>query len=396
MPKPSVLHIYKDYYPPVLGGIEKAMHWMADQARDDYVVRVLVASRSRKFVDEDVDGVRVVRVACAGRLLSAPIAPGFLKWIKRLDSDILHFHMPNPTAELAWLMTKPPRGRVVVTYHSDIIRQKLTGLVYKPLQHRFLNHARLIMPTSQRYLETSETLQPHRQRCRVVPLGVPLDELRRSTPESEAYKKRIEEKLDGRVGIIFIGLLRYYKGLQFLIRAMREIAPEKAKLLIAGEVPDGRESEKQELVDLTKSLGLNDRVEFLGGLSDAEATGLRAAGHIFCLPSHLRSEAFGLTQIEAMAFGMPVIATDLPGVSEVNQHEQTGLIVPPGDVTALRDALARLIGDTNLRKQYGEAACSRAENTYSARVMGEHLKKAYNDVLSLPGRNISRKGSNDE
>ncbi|MFW5870668.1 MAG: glycosyltransferase, partial [Candidatus Sumerlaeota bacterium] len=269
MTKPTVLHIYKDYYPPVLGGIEKAMHWMVDQTRNDFVVRVLAASRSRKFVDEDIDGVRVVRVGCMGRFLSAPAAPGFLKWLRRLDSDILHFHMPNPTGELAWLMTKPPRGRVVATYHSDIVRQRLTGMVYRPVQQRFLSHARLVMPTSQRYLETSSTLAPHRERCRVVPLGIPLDELRRRSSEAEAYRREIEKKLNGRVGILFIGLLRYYKGLQFLIRAMQNIDPEKACVLIAGQVPDSREEEKQQLVDLTQELGLTDRIAFLGALSDA-------------------------------------------------------------------------------------------------------------------------------
>ena len=174
MPKPSVLHVYKDYYPPVLGGIEKSINWMCRETRGDFNVRVLAASRSRRFVDEDIEGIRVVRVGCMGRFLSAPLAPGFLTWLRRLDSDILHFHMPNPTGELACLAYRKRRGRVVVTYHSDVVRQRLTGMLYGPLQQKFLRGARVIMPTSKRSLDSSKALEPHRERCRVVPLGVPV------------------------------------------------------------------------------------------------------------------------------------------------------------------------------------------------------------------------------
>ena len=380
MRRPSVLHVYKDYYPPVLGGVEKSMHWMCRETRSDFHVRVLVASQSRRFVDEVIDGVRVIRVGCWGRALSAPIAPGFGGWLRRLDSDILHFHMPNPTGELAYLLTRPPRGRVVVTYHSDIVRQRATGAVYGPLQQAFLRRARAIMPTSERYLRSSLALQPHRERCRVVPLGLPLEEYE-ETPESAAFTRKIRERSPGKTRIVFLGLLRYYKGLSFLIEALAGLPPEVC-LFIGGEAPDSRIRERRDLERQVREAGLGDRVAFLGRLSDAQAVGLLRAGDVFCLPSHLRSEAFGLSQIEAMACGLPVVSANLDtGVPEVNRDGETGRVVAPGDADALREGLAELIGDPDLRRRLGEAGRRRAQALYSIRILGENLRRIYNSVL---------------
>lgn len=380
MSRPTVLHVYKDFYPPVLGGIEKCIHWMCDATRERFDARVLIASRSSQTTDTVEDGIRVVRVGCWGRVLSAPIAPGFGGWLRRLDADILHFHMPNPTGELAWLASRRRlRGQLVVTYHSDIVRQRLTGLLYGPLQQRFLRGARVIMPTSEAYLRTSATLAPHLGRCRVVPLGTPLAELAESDG-SRAFSAEIRRRAAGRVAVVFLGLLRYYKGLPFLIEAMRAL-PADACLFIGGDAPAGRTGERAALERQVADAGLENRVAFLGALSDAEAVGLRRAGDIFCLPSHLRGEAFGLTQIEAMACGLPVVSTDLPGVSEVNRAGETGLVVPPGDAPALAEALGTLARDEGLRRRFGEAALRRAETEYSAEAMGQRLAAVYKECL---------------
>ena len=377
--KPSVLHVYKDYWPPVVGGMEKCIHWIADQTKDDYQVRVLVASRSRRLEDEVIDGVRVVRVPCYGRALSSPLAPGFVSWMRRLDSDILHFHAPNPVGELACLLARP-RGRVVVTYQSDIVRQRLTGALYRPMQKAFLARAHAIMASSQRYLDTSETLAPHRSRCRVVPLGIPIENYR-ETDASRAFAKSIAWRFgeDG-IRIVFLGVQRYYKGLHFLIQALADL-PENVTLLIGGEGP-----EQGVLKRVAQVADLSERVKFLGGLDDAEAVGLLHAGDIFCMPSHLRAEAFGLAQVEAMACGLPVVSCDLPtGVPEVNRDGESGLIVPPGNVAALRDALARLIEDEPLRRRLGESAKARAQEHYSAERMGENIKRVYEGVMGGEG-----------
>ncbi len=387
MSKPSVLHVYKDYYPPILGGIEKCINWLCREMRGDFNTRVLVASRSRRFSDhdEDIQGVRVVQAGCWGRFLSSPIAPRYVHWLRRLDSDILHFHMPNPTAELAYLLARPPRGRVVVTYHSDIVRQRLTGALYRPLQRRFLEQVRVIMPTSRAYLNSSATLAEHRARCRVVPLGVRLDELD-ETDASRAFSSEIRQQAAGRCALVFIGLLRYYKGLPFLLRALAHLPAHSSCLFLAGTPPQGREHERRLLERMVGELGLGNRVFFLGALTDAQAVGLRRAGDIFCLPSHLRSEAFGLTQVEAMACGLPVVSTRLPGVADVNRDGETGRVAEPGDVESLCQSLVVLIENPDLRKQMGLAAEARARRYFSIERMARMVAQIYDDVLA--GRSV--------
>jgi glycosyltransferase involved in cell wall biosynthesis len=378
-PKPSVLHIFKDYYPPVVGGIEKCIHWMCDALRDDYFVRVLVAARSRRTTDEVVDGVRVVSVGCYGRVLSLPLAPGFPGWLRRLDSQILHFHLPMPASEMSYLLARP-KGKVVVTYHSDIVRraQRLTG--YGALQQVFLKKADAILPTSQRYLDSSAALAPHRERCRVMPLGIPIGNYD-ETDASRAYSARIREMARGRLAIVFVGVLRYYKGLTFLIEALRGL-PETVCVFLGGDAPLDRPIERTTLERQVAESGLGHRVFFLGKLGDSEVTGLLRAGDIYCLPSHLRSEAFGLSQIEALACGLPVVCTNLDtGVPEVNADGVTGIVVEPANPEALRHALASLIDHPELRTQYGEAGRRRAEALYSVEAMGRNLRDVYGRLL---------------
>jgi rhamnosyl/mannosyltransferase len=373
-PKPSVLHVYKDYYPPVLGGIEKCVHWMADATRDEFHVNVLVASRDARLRDEVIDGVRVVRVPCLGRVFSSPLSPAYPPWIRRLEADILHFHMPNPVGELSLLLARPQKARVVATWHSDIVRQRIFGLLYRPIQKVFLNKVEYIMPTSRRYIESSKILAPLAHKCRVVPLGVPVHEYEESA-ESRVYQKEIEARSPGAFRVVFIGVLRYYKGLKYLIEAiglLRQSAPQ-VRLVIGGDGP-----ERPRLENQVRQAGLSDSVEFTGALSDARAVGLRAAGHVFCLPAHLRSEAFGLCQIEAMLAGLPVVSTDLDtGVPEVNRDGESGLIVPPANPKALAEALRRLVNDEDLRRCLGVQARARALENYTAEHMGARLKDIY-------------------
>lgn len=374
--KPSVLHVYKDFYPPVPGGMEKCVHWMARECRDEFHVRVLVGSRSRRLEDDIIDGIRVVRVPEWGRAFSSPLAPAFVPWLKRLDSDILHFHMPNPMGELACLLARPS-GRITATYHSDIVRQKISGLFYRPFQKRFLDRALSIMPTTARYVETSDTLRPYSEKCSPLPLGIPLENME-ATPESEAFSAKIQQQFPDDFRIVFVGVLRYYKGLSFLIQALAQL-PQKVRLVLGGDGP-----ERQSLQRLAKELNVTARVHFLGRLEDGEVTGLLRAGHVFCLPAHLRSEAFGLCQIEAMACGLPVVSTNLPtGVPEVNAHGESGLVVEPANPEALSRALKELMERPEWRKELGEKAQQRAREKYSAQKMGEALKAHYRRLLTL-------------
>ncbi len=378
--KPRVLHIYKDYFPPVRGGIENTINLMATGSLDEFDVSVLVCAGDSPPGEEMVDGVRIVRVKEWGRVWSAPIAPGFCRAIRQEASKaaLLHFHHPNPTGDVAYLLSginKP----YVITYHSDIVRQKAALAVYGFVQERMMRAAAVIMPTSPNYIESSPWLRRHRDKCHVVPLGIVLERFQK-TPAVEKASVEIRNRFGNDPIIIFVGRLRYYKGLHFLIEAMRNVA---AQLVIVGTGP-----ERERLQLQAHTAGVDSRVHFLGDLSDDELVCYLHAADVFCLPSHLRSEAFGICQIEAMACGLPVVSTALDtGVPFINQHGVTGFVVSPADPHALASALNRLLSDHDMRKRFGHAAQQRARDLFSAEKMCKTLHQIYRKVLDNPKLN---------
>jgi glycosyltransferase involved in cell wall biosynthesis len=367
----SVLHIYKDYYPPVVGGVEKTINLLCEGMKNDYEVRVLIANTSFKTIEEEVNGVPVIKAKSLGRIASAPLCPSFPRLLKKYEADILHFHHPNPTGDVSYLLTSP-RGRVVVTYHSDIVRQRWAMAVYGGALRKFLRRADVIMPTSENYMRSSQVLRHFEYKCKVVPLGIPTRAYEK-TPEIEQAAKAIREKYGVPI-VMFVGRLRYYKGLHFLIQAMPMI---DAQLLIAGSGPE--EAHIHKYAPLFKVEG---RVKLLGELSDAEVIAHLHAADVFCLPSYLRAEAFGLAQIEAMACGVPVVSTALDtGVPFVNQHEVTGLVVPPAAPSKLAEAINLLLSDEDLRRRLGENARARARTEFDSSIMVERVGAIYKSVL---------------
>jgi len=323
----------------------------------------------------------VTKVADFGRLLSAPLAPTFPLWLRKLGGDILHFHLPNPTAVVSAFLARPG-GRVVVTYHSDIVRQRVTGAMYGPLLRAFLRRADVVIVTSPDYLESSPVLRSVRERCRVIPLGVDPARME-ATP---AVAKRIEELKETRPGprVFFLGVLRYYKGLHLLLRAVSKI---DCHLYVGGDGPMRPALERQAAEEK-----LTDRVHFLGALSDEESAAWMHTCDVFCLPAHLRSEAFGLCQVEAQLCGRPVVSTALAtGVPYVNLDGVTGLVVPPGSPDALAEALRTLLSDEALRVRLGEQGRSRALREFTASVMTGRLWSLYEEVLGgAPSRQSRR------
>lgn len=371
--RPRILHVYKDYWPPIVGGVEKTIHWLAYGCADEYDVEVLVCARGNRGEIERDGPVRIIKAAQWGRFASAPLAPSFPLLLRRHAADILHFHHPNPTGELAYLLARP-RGRMVVTYHSDIVRQRMGLKAYAPFLRRFLRRADVILPTSPNYIRSSPFLRAVEDRCRVVPLGIALEHYAAS-PERLEAAARLRERFGAAPLILFVGQFREYKGLPFLLRALTSIPEARAVLIGDGACRPMIEEER-------RRLGLEERVLLPGNLSDAEVIPYYHACDVFVLPSHRRSEAFGLVQIEAMACGKPVISTRLDtGVPFVNRDGETGLVVEPGDVDSLARALRTLIGDAVLRGRLGEAARRRAHAEFSREVMVERVKAVYASLL---------------
>lgn len=364
----NILHIYKQY-PPVIGGIENHLKVLAEaQAAQGHRVTVLVTGRSRTTADTMEGGVRVIRAARITEVASTPLSLALFGQLRSLKPDITHLQFPYPPGEVAYQLLGS--GKLVISYQSDIVRQKLIGFLYRPLLERVLRRADRILISSSNYADSSKVLQHHREKCRVVPLGIQVETFLKEHPEeAEGVRNRYGTPL-----LLFVGRLCYYKGIPYLLKAMEGL---DARLVIAGDGP-----KSDEWKGVARDLKLQDRVFFLGEVTERQKRALYQACDIFLLPSSERSEAYGLVQLEAMASGRPVISTDLAtGTSFVNQHEETGLVVPPRRPGALREAISRLGEDPELRTRLGHQARKRAFEEFTVEKMVSRIDGIYRELL---------------
>jgi len=368
-PKLRVLHVGK-FYPPHMGGIETHLQGLCGELSKLADVRVTVSSDDRTGSHEVLDGVRVTRVPTQFTLASAPFCFGMAANIRDSSADIVHLHLPNPTAALSYLASGH-RGPLIVTYHSDTVRQRFLGAAFEPLLHAFLRRSSAIIATSADYQRTSPVLARYQDRCHIIPLGIAVDQFEEIDLAAVAQiRRQYGERL-----ILAVGRMVYYKGFEFLVRAMSQV---NGNLLIVGDGPLGNL-----LLDLTKQLRLDDKVHFAGRVP-GDLTPYYQAADIFALPSIARSEAFGIVQIEAMAAGKPVVNTQLDsGVPFVSQHERTGLTVPPADPNALAAALNRLLDNGDLRQSLGDAARARARQEFSLETMTSRTMALYAQVAAM-------------
>ena len=367
--KLRVLHVGK-FYPPFMGGMETHLQALCNELQDFVDVRVIVASNNNRQSEEVVNNIPVARVGKLFDLAGAPVCPAMARKIREAESDIIHIHLPNPTAILAYLASRH-RGRLIFTYHSDTVRQKVLGKAFAPIQRAALDRSAALIGTSPNYLNTSAVLAGYKDRCHVIPYGIPTGQFYASDSGRVA---QIRAQYGSRL-IISVGRLIYYKGFEYLIRAMAKV---DGRLLIIGDGPL-RESLQAE----AEALGVSDKVVFLGEIQNEETVPYYHAADLFALASTARSEAFGIVQIEAMACGKPVVNTRLDsGVPFVSLHGETGLTVPPGDADALASAINLLLDDADLRAQYGKAARRRAEQEFSLDRMVGRTLELYEKVMS--------------
>ena len=372
-----VLQIYKDYNPPVVGGIENHLNLLAQglyKRRID--VDVLVSNTELRLKRDTIDGINVVKVPQLGRLAAAPINPTLLFWLRRLseDADLLHFHLPNPTAVMAYLFSGLKK-HIVVTYHSDIVRQVRLKRIYIPFLHMFLRRAEIILATSPNYIATSKILKRYKRKCIVAPLGIDLAKFSVETfPEVNIIRTKAAS---GQPILLFIGRFRHYKGLDVLVSSMRQI---NAQLWLVGSGP--MEGEVRAMVEKN---GLRNKVKFWGNLSDTELIACLRACDMLVLPSNFRSEAFGIVQLEAMACGKPVICTELKtGTSYVNQHGKTGIVVPPNRPDAIAQAANYLIGNPDTRAQFGAYGKSYVDQHFTCEKMTDKIVSVYQAIQRRP------------
>jgi glycosyltransferase involved in cell wall biosynthesis len=366
-PMLRVLHVGK-FYPPHSGGMERVVETLCHATRGLVENHVLVANAARETIQEVRDGVQVTRVGTIGAAGSVHIAPNFASWLRKIPADLIVLHEPNPWALLSYTIARP-RAPLFIWYHSDVLRPALQyALFYAPMARFVYGRARRIIVSSPALAQHASVLAPYKDRVRVIPFGI--DPAAWSAPSGAASP-------GGEPFVLFTGRHVAYKGVDVLLRALVGSA---VRAVIAGDGP-----KRAAWQELSRELGLDGRVSFPGEVTDTELRRLMQACAVFVLPSVTRAEAFGYVQLEAMAAGKPLISTDVPsGVSWVNQHERTGLVVPAGDADALRAAMARLLEDAGLRARLGAAGRARVEDEFTIGRLRERLRLIYEEAAVLP------------
>ncbi|MGH8615075.1 MAG: glycosyltransferase [Gammaproteobacteria bacterium] len=349
------------YYPPCRGGTEANTRDVCEALAERHDVTALVFNHEPGFHIEMRNGVRVIRCAVSMVVKSQPVSLQYWKYLSLQGVDLVHFHAPNFFATVALLVQLWRTSRdvpVIVTHHSDVYGRRLLRALLMPLYHRLTRRARYVAVTSLKNARVSADL-PAGAKLAVVPLGIEPDHFAvTGALRAEALVWR--RMLCGDAPTIaFIGRHVRYKGLDILVRALAAIP--QAHALIAGDGPFRAAAE-----ELTAQLGLVDRVHFLGNVEDAEKLRILAASDVFALPSTEVTEAFGISQLEAMAAGVAVVSSDIPtGVTDLAVHDLTALVVPPKDAEALAAALRRMLGDETLRRRLAERAQAQVRQTFS-------------------------------
>lgn len=365
----TVLHVGK-FYPPHAGGMENHLQTLCHQLSPHLNVRALVFANGRRTRERADGAVRLTEVGCWATLMSAPISARIFAEVRRTEADLIHVHWPNPAAALAYLVAGRKRP-LVITWHSDVIRQKRVSRGFDFILRRFVASARRIIVSSPRYAEGSPALSASDPRIRVIPFGIDPDAYTRC---DQARVREIRRCFGPRI-VLAVGRLVYYKGFEFLIRAMRRV-PDSTLVVI------GKGPLRSALADEASRAGIRERVVFIGAVKDLLP--FYHACDVFVLPSIARTEAFGIVQLEAMAAGRPVVNTALnSGVPYVSLDGLTGVTVPPGDSDALAGAISQLLDDHAMRTACGYAAARRVREEFNLDLMTQRTLEVYREALEI-------------
>ncbi|MFA9439825.1 glycosyltransferase [Uliginosibacterium sp. sgz301328] len=373
----KVLHVYRTYYPETQGGLQEAIRQICRGLTTCGVQSsVFTLAKNCEPARTMVDDSPVWRARSAVEIAScdmgSPVAMMAFRKAAR-EADVLNFHYPWPFGDLLATLANPGKP-YVITYHSDIVRQRVVEPMYSPLRALFFRGASAIVATSPTYAMTSTFLARHREKIEIIPLC--LDEQSLADPVSGAVARYVAQP--DRPYFVFVGVLRYYKGLHFLIEAARQTG---LQVVIAGDGP-----ERDRLAAQAEGLG---NVRFTGYIDDGDKAALLRSARAVVFPSHLRAEAFGVTLLEGGLCARPLISTEIgTGTSYVNLHGVTGLVVPPADPAALANAMTQLANDAELARRMGIAAQERCRDLFGIREAGARYARLYARTLGarLPAR----------
>ena len=355
-----------------MGGVEQVINQIARGANKLGVnTDVLSLTSERVPRTIEIDGYLAhrarldVQIASTGFSMSA-----FLRFAQLAkQADVVHYHFPWPFMDVmhfATMMKKP----TVVTYHSDIIRQKQLLRIYRPLQWKFLGDVSRIVATSPNYLATSDVLKKYKHKVSVIPIG--LDKTTYPVPSLEKlayWRDRLRPKF-----FLFVGVIRYYKGLHILMEAAQGT---DFPIVIVGAGPIEKELKAQ-----AAQLELRN-IHFLGHLPDEDKVALLTLCYGVLFPSHLRSESFGISLLEGAMYGKPMISSEIgTGTTFINIADETGLVVPPSDPAALRQAMQYLWEHPVQAAEMGRRAEERYWRHFTADQMVRSYVNLYGDLVN--------------
>lgn len=367
----KVLHFYKTSYPETMGGVEQVIHNLASGSKNfDCEANVLSLSADSHYSEDEINGYKIFRVPRLIEIASTAFSLGVISKFKKLllEADVIHYHYPWPFMDAVHFLASVKKP-TVLTYHSDIIRQKYLFKLYSPLKRKFLRDVDVIVATSPNYLVSSDILCKYQDKVRVIPLGI---DANLYTKSSDSVREKWRSSL-GNKFFLFVGVLRYYKGLHTLIDAAKGV---DFPIVIIGAGPIENALKKQATV-----LGLRN-VHFLGAVSEEDKSALIELCYAMVFPSHLRSEAFGIALLEGAMFCKPLISSEIgTGTSFINIHNETGIVVPPSDSVALRAAMQYLWDHPRKAQTMGKLARARYEKLFTARKMVESYVNLYKEVL---------------
>lgn len=362
------------FFHPHAGGVESHVRGLAREfAREGHEVTV-VTSRYRRNLppEEEWEGYRIVRTRTFGVAFNTPLDMGTARALRSLDADVFHLHYPPPlTAYFAVRALERSPTPTCLTYHCDLylpgVAGRLLGGIYQrvflPRTLRRVDH---VVVHTKSYGMTSAMLRG--RELSVIPSVVDLDRFR---PGRDASALRGELRLEGKRVIAFVGRLVPHKGVDVILQALA-VLPKDVVLLVLGAGP-----RLPSLIGHARRLRIEDRVRFCPAVSDEDLPRFLALADVFVFPSQNRLEGFGLGVAEAMAMGLPVIIADMPGVREVIEPGQEGLLVEPLLASDLAEKVSILLADPELARRMGAAGRRRAESRYAPPIVAAELLKLY-------------------
>lgn len=397
MKKLKILQVNKLYF-PYIGGIEKVVQQIAEGLNDQTDMKVLVCQDKGIGLKEKINNVKVYRSPSLGLWGNLPFPYRFSSDLKKLskDRDIIHVHMPFPFADMACLLSGY-KGKIIVWWHSDIVRQKKLMKFYRPIMKQFLKRADKIIVATEGHIKGSAELRGFREKCVIVPFGVDREVEKAADQYVKLNSSQYDTRSDDILGSInieenqisntkqkeelirflFVGRLVYYKGCKHLLEAFSNLRG-KVELNIVGTGPL-----EDELKEMAIRLGIKSKVHFHGSVTDDELYKCYEKCDVFVLPSIEKSEAFGLVQLEAMIYGKPVINTWLPsGVPYVSIHKETGLTVKPKNISELEKAMRWMQYHPLERQEMGQKARKRVKEVYNMDYMLDKVMEVYEEVES--------------